>query len=245
MPNYIECALKQFQHPHPKCPEHAPHAWTKPTHGAAMQVTPDPDQTLTLDAADCQHIQEVIGVLQYYAWAVDPTLLTALGTLATQQSQSTQATMEALMQLFNYCATHPDASICYHASNMILWAHIDASYLSAPKGQSQAAGYYFLSSCQHSTPMTTDPTPPDIGPIHVLCQIMWQVVTSVAKAEFGALFFNTQTACPICTALDEMGHSQLATLLQTDNSMACGIINDTVEQKCSKAIDMHFYLSCN
>jgi len=172
---------------------------------------------------------------------VDPTLLTTLGTLATQQSQGTQATMEALTQLLNYCATHPDACIRYHASDMILWAHSDVSYLSAPKGRSRTASYYFLSSQPPVAPTAADHAPPDNGPLHVLCQIMWQVVASAAEAKLGALFLNAQMACPICTALDELGHPQLATPLQTDNSTACGIINDTVKQKRSKAIDMQFY----
>jgi len=149
--------------------------------------------------------------------------------------------MEALTQLLNYCATHPDACIRYHASDMILWAHSDASYLTAPKGRSRAAGYYFLSSQPPITLTADDPVPPDNGLLHVLCQIMRQVVASAAEAKLGALFLNAQTACPIRTALDELGHPQLATLLQMDNSTACGIINDTIKQKQSKAIDMRFY----
>jgi len=47
----------------------------------------------------------------YYARAIDPTLLVTLGTLATQQAQGTQATMEALTPLLSYCATHPNACI--------------------------------------------------------------------------------------------------------------------------------------
>jgi len=148
--------LKWFQHPHPKHPERAPHAWLRPTYGAATQVTPVPDHTPALDTADCQHVQEVIGILLYYAWAVNPTLLTALGTLATQQSQGTQATMEALMQLLNYCTTHPDASICYHASNIVVWTHSNASYLSAPKGRSHAAGYYFSAPASTPHPQTSN-----------------------------------------------------------------------------------------
>ena len=80
---------------------------------------PEPDHTPALDAADRQRVQEVIGVLLYYARAVDSTLLTALGTLATQQAKGTHATMMAIMQLLNYCATHPDATIWYHASDMV------------------------------------------------------------------------------------------------------------------------------
>ncbi len=72
-----------------------------------------------LDATDCKHIQEVIGVLLYYACAVDPTMLVTLGNLVTQQANSTQATMQALTHLLNYCATHLDTIICYHASDIV------------------------------------------------------------------------------------------------------------------------------
>jgi len=58
-----------------------------------------PDHTPVLDVADCQCIQEIIGVLLYYALVVDAMLLTALGTLATQQSKGTQATRAALMHI--------------------------------------------------------------------------------------------------------------------------------------------------
>jgi hypothetical protein len=38
-----------------------------------------------------------------------------------------------------------------------------------------------------------------------------------------------------------MGHPQNATPLQTDNACAAGIVNDTVKQRHSKAMDMRFY----
>jgi len=183
-------------------------------------------------------VQEVISVLLYYARAVDPTLLVALSTLATQQAHGTQATMEALTQLLNYCATHPNAVIRYHASDMVLWTHSDASYLTAPKGCSCAAGYSFLSTRPCSPPTATDPAPPDNGPVHVLCQIMHHIVASATEVELGALFLNAQTICPICTALEELGHPQPAMPLQTNNNTASGIINDTVKQKQSKTVDM-------
>jgi len=136
-----------FLSTHPKCPKHTPHTWQCPSYGAKVQYAPAPDHTTALDAADCKCIQEVIGVLLYYAHAVDnPTMLVALGTLATQQANSMQSTMQALTHLLNYCATHPDAIICYHASDMVLWMHSNASYLTAPKGCLCVAGYAFLSS---------------------------------------------------------------------------------------------------
>jgi len=151
--------------------------------------------------------------------------------LATQQANGTQATMEVLTQLLNYCTTHPHAVIHYTASEMVLWMYSDASYLSAPKGHSWATGYCFLSTCPQALPTAMDEPPPDNGPVHILCQIMKQVVSSAAKAKLGVLFLNAQAVCPIQTALDELDHLQPATPLQTDNSMASGIANDMVKQK--------------
>ena len=42
-----------------------------------------------------------------------------------------------------------------------------------------------------------------------------------------------------------MGHPQPATPMKADNSTATGIINKTIKQKRSKAIDMHFYWLCD
>jgi len=158
---------------------------------------PEPDATPALDAAD---------MLLYYARAVDAMMLTALGTLAMQQAKGTQATMQVLTELLNYCTTHPHAVIWYQASKMVLWTHSDASYLTAPKGRSHAAGCYFLSTRPSKPPTATDKPPPDNGPVHILYQIMKQVVASAAEAELGALFLNAQTICPFRIALDELGH---------------------------------------
>jgi len=58
---------------------------------------------------------------------------------------------------------------------------------------------------------------------------MCQVLSSTAEVELGALFLNAQTICPIRIALEELGHPQPATPLQTDNNTASGIINDIVK----------------
>jgi hypothetical protein len=244
IPGYIERALQRFNHPAPSRPQHAPHAWQKPTYGASMQYAPPPDTSLALDAKDTKHVQEVLGTLLYYARAVDSTMLVAIGTLATQQSHGTTATLAALTHLLNYCATHPDASIRYHASDMVLHIESDASYLSAPKARSRAAGYHFLSSRPrnpNAPPLPSDPPPPGNGAIHVHCQILREVVSSASEAELAALFHNGKEACPLRTCLEELGHPQPPTAIQTDNSTAAGIANDTVKQKRSKAIDMRFY----
>jgi hypothetical protein len=71
--------------------------------------------------------------------------------------------------------------------------------------------------------------------------IMKNVLASVAEAEIAACFYNAQEACAIRTALITIGHPQGPTPIQTDNSTADGILNSTVKQKRSKAIDMRFY----
>jgi hypothetical protein len=70
---------------------------------------------------------------------------------------------------------------------------------------------------------------------------MRNVLASATEAEVGALFHNEQAACILRQTLDELGHNQPATPIQTDNSSAEGILNDTVKQKRSKAIDMRYY----
>jgi hypothetical protein len=53
--------------------------------------------------------------------------------------------MRQTLQLLDYLATQEDAILSYHASNMVLAVHSNASYLSKPKARSQAGGHFFLS----------------------------------------------------------------------------------------------------
>ena len=242
MPGYIAKALLRFQHPAPARPQHSPHAWQAPVYGAATQLTTPFDDSARLNAAGITRVQEIIGVLLYYARAVDNTLLVALGTLASAPKSEDTAT--ALVQLLNYCATHSDAVIRFHASDMVLHVHSDASYLSEAHARSRSGGYFFLSSRPTdptTAPLPNCPPPPLNGPIHVPSSIMRVVLSSATEAEMGALFYNAKDAAWLRTTLADLGHPQPPTPIQTDNACAAGIINDTVKQRRSKAIDMRFY----
>jgi hypothetical protein len=72
-------------------------------------------------------------------------MLAAIGTIAMSQADPTVSTLVAITHLLNYCATHPEATLLYRASDMVLHVESDASYLSCPKARSRAAGYHFLS----------------------------------------------------------------------------------------------------
>jgi hypothetical protein len=120
----------------------------------------------------------------------------------------------------------------------VLHIHSDASYLSAPEARSRAGGHHFLSS------RPTDPTkapsrqPTNNGSIHAECSVLRNVMASAAEAEIGALYINSQTAEVFRTTLIEMGHPQPPTPIQTDNSTAYGIVNSSIRQRRSRAIDM-------
>jgi hypothetical protein len=67
------------------------------------------------------------------------------------------------------------------------------------------------------------------------------VLSSATEAELGALFYNAKDATAFRVTLDELGHIQPPTPIQTDNACASGIANKTIKQRRSKAIDMRFY----
>jgi hypothetical protein len=233
MDEHIPEALSQFQHPTPTKPQHSPHAWIKPIYGAAPQMTALPDTSTTLTAAELTTLQQIIGTLLYDARAVDSSMLVALGTLASAQTKATTNTMKAARQRLDYAATHPRATVRFTRSDMILNIHSDASYLSESEARSRAGGIAFMSNDKNNPPMN--------GAIHVHSSIMKNVVASAAEAETGALFHNAQEACTLRQTLLEIGHPQPPTPLQTDNQCTDGIVNDTVKQKRSKAIDMRYY----
>jgi hypothetical protein len=67
------------------------------------------------------------------------------------------------------------------------------------------------------------------------------VVASAAESEVGACFHNAQSGAPLRVTLTELGHTQPPTPLRTDNSTAFGILNETIKQKRSKAMDMRYH----
>ena len=82
----------------------------------------------------------------YYERAVDPTMLEALGSITAQKANSTEQTMQIVKQFLDYAATHPDAIIKYHASDMVLVGHIDAFYIYKTKSRRRAGQHLFMSN---------------------------------------------------------------------------------------------------
>jgi hypothetical protein len=128
MPGYVSNVLSKFQHGAPKHPQHTPSKYVTPVYGEKTQYATQ-DETPPLTAKQYLNIQNVTGSILYYARAVDPTVLVPLNDIAMEQTKATEKTQANNDQLLDYLATHPDATIRYHASDMILHIHSDASYL--------------------------------------------------------------------------------------------------------------------
>lgn len=174
-----------------------------------------------------------MGVLLFYARAVDSTMLVSLESIATAQAKITAATAKATTQLLNYATSNPDAIIRFRASDMILHTHSDASYLSELKARSRAGGYHYMGSTltiDTNTRQGQTRTHPPNGAVLVHSTIMPVVLSSATEAATGALFYNANEAVQMRTTLEELGHNQPATPIQCDNTCAVGIFNHTVKQ---------------
>jgi hypothetical protein len=160
-------------------------------------------------------------------------MLTMLSAIASTQTEPTRDTMMQCKQFLEYTATHQDAILTDRRSDMVLIVHSDASYLSKSKACSRAGGQFFLSTD------TIDPK--DNGKVLNLAQLIKAVMSSAAKAKLGALYINARKAIPQGHALEEMGHKQPPTPIQTNNSTAFGIVNNNIRPQQTKAMDMLFH----
>jgi hypothetical protein len=70
-------------------------------------------------------------------------------------------------------------------------------------------------------------------------------MSSATKAELAGLYIMARKAIYIRIILEELGHAQPPTSLQTDNAMADRVINGKVQPKQTKAKDMRFYWLCD
>ena len=183
MPGYIIKQLKKYKHASPTRPQHCPYTPEPKRYGSDTQRPLPKDTSPPLSKEDIKHVQRVIGSILYYARAVNLRVLMALSTIASEQAKGTESTMEKTKQLLDYLATNPDATIRFHASNIILNIHPGASYLSAANAHSRACGHFIMG-------WKADPTKTIKlnGAFFTLCAILRFVVASAAEAELGALF---------------------------------------------------------
>ena len=64
---------------------------------------------------------------------------------------------------------------------------------------------------------------------------------SAAEAEIKALYHNCKLAVPWLKTLEELGHLQPRRPVQTDNTMAHGLLTNKIVLKALKAMNMQFH----
>jgi hypothetical protein len=190
MLDYVPEALIQSQHMPPAMPQHQPYPHVKPVYGAIKQYVGTIDTSPPLSKEDKKYVQEVVGTFLYYAQCIDSTMLTALGFIATQQANPTKNTMNKVKQFLDYAFAPSHAIVTYQASDMVLAAHSDASYLLDTNACSQAGGHFFMSS--------NTPHPHNNRTVLTIAQIIKAVMSSAAEAEIRVLYINCWEAVPAC-----------------------------------------------
>ena len=236
MPTYVAKQREKYDHPRPSRPQDCPYAPAPIKYGVESQTPAPIDDSPRVGPKEEKFVRQVVGSFLYYGRAVDPTILMSLSELASQQSAPTENTMKRVNQFLDYMATHPDAIIRYYPSDMILQAHSDASYLSAPKARSRAGAYFFLGSLpKDGHPIRLN------GAIDIMCEVLKSVAASAAEAELGALFLTARRLKVMRLTLHELGHPQPPTPIHIDNTTAVGIVNNTIKRQRSRAMEMRYF----
>ena len=186
-----------------------------------------------LDKNGKKYIQKVCGKFLFLGRTVDSTLMCPISAIVSQSSHPTEDTMKHTHQLLDYIATQEEALITYNTSDVKLAAHSDASYLSKPKARIWAGVNFFLSN--EST------IPHNNGAVLNITHIIKHVMTSATESELASIYIMAREVVYIRIIIEELGHKQPPTSLQTDNSMADAVCNGKVHTKITKAMDMIFH----
>ncbi len=79
------------------------------------------------------------------------------------------------------------------------------------------------------------------GAVLNISQINKAVMSSVVEAKLGALFINAKMAVSMRHTLEELGHPQHWTPIQTNNATAHALLTNKILPKALKAMDMQFH----
>jgi hypothetical protein len=115
---------------------------------------------------------------------------------------------------------------------MVLAGHSNASYLLETNTRSRAGRHFFMSN--------DEAIPSNNGVILKISQIIKAVMSSAAEAEIAALYINCKKDIPARHTLEYLGHKQPPTPMQTDNTIALGVVNNKVMKKI-KSMDMKYH----
>jgi hypothetical protein len=159
-------------------------------------------------------------------------MLTAVNKISMEQAKPTVATLKAIDRLLSYAARYPNATVVFKPSNMQLCGQSDASYISETGARSRSGGILHFGLNRDGSVN---------GAIDYMSCVIHTVCSSVAEAEYAALFLLGREATSARNILMDLGYPQDTTTLICDNECAVGLATDSVKQKRSKAIDMRYH----
>ena len=212
----------------------SPSIYSPPTFGNKGPQFSIIDTSDTLDAPTVTLIQGIIGAILFYALAVEPTVITAVCDLASEQARPTAQLLTKVDRLLSYVTSYPNNELIFQASDMNYKMESDGSYLSRASSQSVAGGFgHFGMNDPESTFVN--------GPIYNISKVLDVIVASAGECEYGSLFKNLQNGSWTRLICKSMGHPQTTTEVRCDNQCAVGIANDTCKLKRSKSFDMRYH----
>ena len=116
---------------------------------------------------------------------------------------------------------------------MVLCVHSDAGFHNENKGRSRAGAHIFLSG--------NNAMPQWNGSVLTLAQIIKFVTSSASKAKLGALFITAKEMVEMRNIQEEMKWAQPKSPIQTDNSAAAGVVNNTIVPRKLKKMDRRLH----
>ena len=112
-------------------------------------------------------------------------MLPSCNEISTCQSAPTQDTMDKYNQVLDYVWTHPNSTIRYHASDVILMTDTDYTYLVLLEACSRIAGYYYFTNRMlYYYKGTNNPNVPLLEE----CKTLKAVFPSSTESEIGVTF---------------------------------------------------------
>jgi hypothetical protein len=234
MPGYVHSALAKLDYS-PKA--HITHSAVvfKPLNYSKAQLAPDVDTSRRLSPTEITRLQTILGIFLYYSRIIDCTMLPAVSILSTKQANPTANDMAAAHVIMDYAASYPDARLVFKRSDMILYQHSDATYLSEALSTSRIAGYHYLGNRPENSYQFIN------GNIDIICKLTKNIVSSACEAEYVGIFENAKSAIVERNTLIDLGHPQPPTTITTDNRCAHGISNKSCKQSKSKSIHMRYH----
>jgi hypothetical protein len=118
MPNYVQKALKQFQHKAGKL-HYAPYQSAPIHYGTKKQYTTQESTAPLLEVKAKRFIQQVCGKFLFLGRAVDSTLLCPISVIALQSSKPTEDTMQQTH--YSSSITWPHKKTLYSPTTQATW----------------------------------------------------------------------------------------------------------------------------